>query len=386
MILSALIACTPQPPPAVDYRAAFGEDPTAVTEVVRQMSDPIEQEIVVIALCEAYPGYTAELCAALPAGAARTRCERFNARPHLWSITDTAPASGRLGLPSDFTQLWDDTAPDPGPCREDDHGCIEARVRELATSGKIDAVAQTCRSFADARLENDCFFAASELVTYGEDLYERAMPLCAGSGRYAHECHGHVLLRMRADDPEAPSAERLLEEEASVLQLWSEHDAGFGAKAVDLYWSTAAARSIGTALPFPSALTESLPERVMPHLRSAVALRVINEADPIARAREAMSGVEVSLPRAFMPPVMPEARLWLGSQAGDLPLERISFNDVRGGQRPVHPDADVDLHFAVMTAVAMRSPPRRDVLEGLRLDPRPPVRWGASRLLGELRP
>lgn len=381
--LLLLSACAASPQPAAPaLRDAFSADPQATIAQVSQMDDPIAQEAVVIDLCETFPGYTAQLCAALSDGPARDRCERFNARPHLWSITDQTPSSGRLGLPSGFLASWEDTPAQPGECAPSAHACLEARVQALAEKDALEAVAATCRAYADARLQNDCFFAASEQVPYGADLYARAMPLCAGSGRYAHECHGHVLLRMRADDPAPLSADRLLAEEQAIAHFWADRDPAFGQAAADLYWATVASRALGTAEPFPAVLAASLPERVQPHVRSAVALRVINADDPIAAAQAAMRGQPAPLEKAFMPPVMPEARLWLG----DPSPERIYFNDVRGGQRPVHADPDIDLHLAVMTAVAMRNPPRRDVLERLRSDPRPPVQQGAARLLRELAP
>ena len=255
-------------------------------------------------------------------------------------------------------------------------------MRSRAASGDVDAVAEICKSYADRRLQGDCFFAASELLPYTLDLYTGAVSLCAGSAMYAHECHGHVLLRLHADDPEPLSAERLTEKAAVVKGFWDARDPGFGAQAVDLYWATAASRAIGTAEPFPVALFSELPVGVLPHLRSAVALRVINEPDPVAAAEAVVRGERADLPKAFMPPVMPAVQVWRAPQPGDLVRDPIFFNDVRGGKRPTSTDPAVDLRIAVLTAVAMRSPPRREVMVSLSETGDLRVRWAARELLG----
>ncbi len=252
----------------------------------------------------------------------------------------------------------------------------------------MEGAAGVCATFT-GRLAHDCFFAASELLPYGPDLYTRAMPLCAGSGDFAPECHGHVLLRLRAGDYNPLSTERLEEEADSVRQFWLAREPAYAPLAVDLYWSTAAARTLGTAQPFPVSVFTALPANLHPHARSAIALRVTGEADPLAIAAAVLSGGSANLPRAFGPgaPVMPPARLWRGRRQGEPSLPRIFFNDVRGGQRPVHPDATTDLGLAVLTACAMRQPPRIDVLEDAYADLNNPLlRWGAVRLLSEISP
>lgn len=379
-----LFACSQAPPPR-DWVAEFDRDPQAVIAAVASLSDPVQQEAVVITLCEAYPGYTAELCPALAPGAARERCERFNERPHLWSITTPAdPGKGRLGLPETLMQRWADQAANSGTCGGGDHGCLEENAARFAARGELEAVASVCKAFGDTRLVNDCFFSASEQVPMGDRLYAQAMLLCAGSGMYAHECHGHVLLRLAAEGRAGVEAEALLAEEQRIRQFWDAHDAAFGTDAVDLYWSTIMARQLGTLQPFPQPVLTTLPDRLMPHLRSAVALRVIEEARPIAVAQSVFAGAPPSLRRAQLPPMMPEIRLWQTATPHPEIQSWIFFNDVRGGRRPVHSDPDIDLHLAVMTAVAMKNPPRIDVLHALMEDERPVVQWGARSLLEEI--
>ncbi|MFT5684541.1 MAG: hypothetical protein ACI8RZ_005482 [Myxococcota bacterium] len=368
----------------------------AVIAEVRAMGDPIAQEVAVLALCESWPGQTAALCKALPEGAARSRCERFNTRPHLWSIKDSSASaswtgwvgSGRLGLPAAFLTTWDATPPAPGACEITDHACLEDAAHSLAEAGDVEGVAGVCNSFT-GRLADDCFFTASELLPYGPDLYTRAMPLCAGGGDFGPECHGHLLLRMRAGDYNPLSAERLEQEANSIRQFWFAREPSYAPHAMSLYWSTAASRTLGTAQPFPVSIFDSLPANVHPHIRSAIALRVTGEAEPLATAYAVLSGGSATLPLALGPgaPMMPPARLWRGRRQGEPELSRIFFNDVRGGQRPVHPDASTDLGLAVLTACAMRQPPRLDVLEDAYADLNSPLlRWAAVRLLSEVSP
>ncbi len=396
-MLLALLACHPEPvPQGPDLVTRYATEPDAVIAEVRAMADPVEQEIAVLALCESWPGQTAALCEALPEGAARSRCERFNARPHLWSIEDSSAtaswtggaSSGRLGLPDGFLATWSATPPAPGECAVSDHACLDSAARGLAEAGDVAGAAGVCRAFS-GRLADDCFFATSELLPYGPDLYSRAMPLCAGSGDFAPECHGHVLLRLRAGDYNPLSTERLEQEADGVRRFWLEREPSYAPLAVDLYWSTAAARTLGTAQPFPVSVFSSLPANIHPHIRSAIALRVTGEADPMGAALAVLSGGSANLPRAFGPgaPVMPPARLWRGRRQSEPTLSRIFFNDVRGGQRPVHPDPSTDLGLAVLTACAMRQPPRLDVLEAAYADESNPLlRWGAVRLLSEIAP
>ena len=213
------------------------------------------------------------------------------------------------------------------------------------------------------------------------------MPLCGGSGDFGPECHGHILLRLRSGDYNPLSPDRLQQEADTVRQFWLSRERTYAPLAVDLYWSTAAARTLGTVQPFPPEVFQGLPANLHPHIRSAIALRVTGEADPVATARGVLSGGNTNLPRAFGPgaPIMPPARLWRGRRSGDPSLKTIFFNDVRGGQRPIHPDPDTDLVLAVMTASAMRVPARLDVLEAVfRNEPSAILKWGAVRLLSEV--
>lgn len=393
VILACRQEALPEGPSLVER---YGTAPEVVIAEVTAMADPVAQEVAVLSLVESWPGQTAALCKALPNGAARDRCARFNSRPHLWSIAGSSSSarwsggagSRRLGLPDRFLETWSGTPAAPGDCATTDHACLEAAARSFAEADDISGAAGICAVFS-GRLAYDCFFAASEMVPYGPDLYTRAMPLCAGSGDYAPECHGHVLLRLRAGDYNPLSTARLEQEADSIRQFWLTREPAYAPFAVDLYWSTAASRTLGTAQPFPVSVFSTLPASVHPHARSAIALRVTGTEDPLAIATAVLSGGSADLPQAYSPgaPMMPPSKLWRGVRQGQSGLSWIFFNDVRGGQRPVHPDATTDLGLAVLTACAMRQPPRIDVLEDAYADLNNPLlRWGAVRLLFEISP
>ena len=127
-------------PEGPDRVNRFNSEPDVVIAEVLAMTDPVAQEVAVLELCEAWPGYTSTLCAALPEGAARSRCDRFNARPHLWSIEQNSTSaswsggvsSGRLGLPAAFLQTWSGAAAAAGECAGSDHACLEAAAQGSA--------------------------------------------------------------------------------------------------------------------------------------------------------------------------------------------------------------------------------------------------------------
>ena len=62
------------------------------------------------------------------------------------------------------------------------------------------------------------------------------------------------------------------------------------------------------------------------------------------------------------------------------------FVPLAGGRRPVHPDPQVDLRLAVLTAMAHLRQPRLDYLVSALEDEDAMVRWTAARLLGHLQP
>ena len=166
--------------------------------------------------------------------------------------------------------------------------CIEKKSLAAAQQGDEFGVASVCLRHETQRSISDCFFTAAESMPVA--LYGKAVALCANSGSYAPECHNHLVLRAAvAGWTDAAKHQQFV---ALMKAQWASYPK-YTRELVDVYWSIVAARVAGMMQPFEAEVFAGFPVEFAPHLRSAVALRVIHQQDPFKKAQEALTGTSL---------------------------------------------------------------------------------------------
>ncbi|MCK6503112.1 hypothetical protein L6R53_06910 [Myxococcota bacterium] len=338
-MLWLLLSCAP--PPAADpgpdparverMVAAWPQAPAEVEAELRQVQDPLERLSLVVAVSEAWPGTTRALCATLDP-ADRERCLALNERPHLHQPTPGAkglpPPEGRGdpgGLVDRLARLGALGPAASGPPREagcatdpDPRGC---RQRTAAAAEPPDAVA-ICAAEDDPRWRDECVFRASELPLVeaagprapegagpGDPLVAaagRAGSLCLAAGAFRAQCLQHVGGRLGAVAPPAGASGdlawgRLGQAISACAQAVEAHAAEVGAPGLgplveDKLWATVLWMAVDHGEVAAGAAAADLPPAAWPHLRCALAERLVAEGRP---ADEPLDAAQAALGEAL---------------------------------------------------------------------------------------
>lgn len=371
-----LLACGAPP----DYAALWATDPAASRDAIQTLTDPLEREAAVFSILELYPEASTELCALLPPGPGLDRCEKLRARPHLWTpATQRAPARQdrtRLKLPDSMTRRFAGVQADRGDCIESDYACLNEAARALSARGELESAAARCRASADARWQQECYFAAAEAAPEGPDRAQDSLSLCAGAASYMEMCVGHALLGLQSDDlAVAPARARALE------AALGEH----AGPIVALFWCQAAHRLLERQPAQFSQARALWGEAAAPHLRSAVALSVAGEPDPMAAYEAVFAGgdppqLRLGADRAT------ERLLWHRDFPGEEAIAAIPMLHNGADRRATAADGALDGRLAVLSAMGHAPTPDLVALAAALGDPEPLIRWTAARILSQLSP
>lgn len=371
-----LLACqTPEDPAAL-----WPTDPVRAQEILRGLDDPLEREGAVARILEAHPEASLELCGLLSPGPGLERCEKLRARPHLWTpATQRAPARQdrtRLRLPDSFSHRWESLRPDPGDCTQSSPECLSEAARALAASGQPGDAAARCLSNADERWRMECFFRTAEAVADGPTRTEDSLSLCASAGTYLEMCVGHVLLGLQSDDwAQAPAR-------AAALRATLGDDA---APILALFWCQAAHRVLERHPEQFATVRNPWGEDAAPHLRSALALAVIEAPDPFAAYQAVLAGA--TPPALVVDEDRASARLlWHRDFPGEETIDAIPMLHNGADRRATVSDPTLDGQLAVLSALGHARSPDLDRIAGFLDDPEPLLRWTAARLLSQLSP
>lgn len=276
--------------------AAWAEGPPAGEEALSQVADPSEQLALALAIIEAHPGRTGQLCGVLRDPVGREFCDKANKRPHLWAapkekVTATRAAPGpleaRLTFPAGESSPLISLAPaspEALGCPAPPAGtpCITAAA-EAALDEDDTAAAAACLALPEGAWRSECFFGLGEARGASSDPadYAPAVDLCAAAGSFADNCVGHVTTRRAVaratavcqGDP-AAWAEVAREGEA-VAAAWTPRGAPHRAAAVGRFWSAAFARALDTAPALGGDALEHVPAEALPQLRAVLAARLL---------------------------------------------------------------------------------------------------------------
>ncbi|MDP2311427.1 MAG: hypothetical protein Q8P41_00865 [Pseudomonadota bacterium] len=418
LVIATLLGCAGECTSATCLADAavkdWAADPSVVTARIIALEDDIARTVVVGRLCEAFPGQTGALCAALPDGASRQRCERLNGRPHLsfdpTHLATTAPASGGVpadggaaarlpthtnppGLPTDVLQLVAAAAP-PALCEteNDRAACIDAKALEAALARQYAAAGGICVLHGETRWVDECRFHAAEQAVRAqhEDAYAGAVALCGAATSFTQECWVHVLTRLpkRVPPPDAGAvrAKDAVELAATVRTAWAPAGGDVAARHVDRFWAIYFANVYrqtempdGTPLAF-------YPEEAWPHVRAAAAMRMREVgrlsgslAAQVGQLQETLAARHGGTSRRGRPPDLVYVED-VGAPVTDGPTTFF----LGASRRPLGADAQADATFCVLEAAGRGRPPDLEVLDEAARSPDPSVSGEARRILRAL--
>jgi hypothetical protein len=373
--MARLEAC---PDPACQAAAlveAFDAQPEACWAWLAGRDDALVRATLVATLAAHRPEELAGRCELLPQGGAQERCYRQTRRPHLHQRggkqdTKTArrgapgPASAALPLPAQ-------PSPQPAP------SCPGLEASE-------------------------CAFRSAErrILAMGPAALEESLGLCAHSD-HASDCAEHVLeLAMPGVPPaDAASREDLAEATASAARFRAAGGSlAVGALYEDWFWSLWTVTAMDRAAQPSGALLDHLPAAAHPHLRFAVAWRLLRDEPPGDAPDRAVLRDEALALLDRRPPLADETgplapatvvqtrHSWNGSSEAEHAIPAAWC--MGGTRRATHPDPAIDLELALLEALARQpKPPAADSFLALAGGEEPEIlRWTGARIGAVLDP
>lgn len=373
-----------------DWNKEFQRDAQKSLTELKSLENPMEKEHIALSLLNSNPKEAVELCALVQTTIGKQTCSRFKTRPHLWTIEEKDASfwnGGKLGERLIFPRSFQvkpktDLKVDTSAC-QGNQVCLRTKAEEIlyteeAAKTNWEEAAQYCLAIEENRGQHDCLFHLSESVPVHIENYIPAVSLCVMSKPYAGECHNHLLLRFSS------SFWTKIEWHEALIAKFNElyFEPAYIEELTNAYWSIVAFRVVGMMMPLQTAEFLSWPEEFQPHLRSALALRVWDDADPILMAKRALNREPQRVSKARGPgaPRFRARPLWKTQNDN---LRWIRFCDLRGGFRPVHSDPDIDLIWAILTASAMTEPLNIEFWNNID-QTKWEVRWAMAHLLKEL--
>ncbi|MFZ5475670.1 MAG: hypothetical protein ACOZNI_02745 [Myxococcota bacterium] len=395
-----MLACGPAPHPfdACDDPTCRVEvvlrewetDPAGTAARVAAVPDDLERTLYVEKLTEAHPNETKALCASLPEGRARKRCETLNARPHLGyeepakkgrapaAPPRTAPGPGETRLPVGALPLAGEGAADVACDGVADRGaCVDAAARALAAKGALAAVPVACAAHESPKLRDECVFLAAEGVSRGRGAgaYAKGATLCAAAGEFAFPCHTHLLLYGL---DRTPRAEAMTEADVAAARAfvdairatWATAAPDVGESHAGWFWARWLFGAWDASETVPGTPIAWLPDEAVPHARAAVTARLQALGRLTGPIDARVATVEAALATRARPeekagrfrPTTPKGTpKWTQDRT---PEEAATPTIWYLGlsRRPVHPDPKVDLALCVVAAAAHAQPPDTAVL------------------------
>ncbi len=391
LVLGALLAagCQPTDPVArleacsdADCRLeavlpAWDEDPEACWRAVTTQPDELVRAALVAAIAAERPGALEGRCADLPRGGSQERCSRLTRRPHL------RPRHKK----------------DPRPAVPVHRPAAGPTCGALPLPDTLDAITPAdCGELP----ESECAFLSAERLMLAEGLpaLERSLGLCARSD-FGPDCAEHVLeLAMPGVPPADAVGPDALEAATAAVARFGEA-AGSPVHAQlyeDWFWSVWTATAVLRAERPTGELLEALPAAAAPHLRFAVAWRLLwddpagpgFELEPLAAQVEAALAERRPSPSESGPLAPATIVQTRHGWNGDLRTEKgVAAAWCMGStRRAIHEDPALDLRLAVLEALARQpKPPDAEAFLGLVGTDQPEVlRWAGARLGAMLDP
>ncbi len=385
------------------------DHPEEVVAALERIEDPVLQLQVALLAAHQSPRKAGRVCRVLPSNESKQRCLTVTRRPHLQDAPPRANAHPAPGPPPDDVSVrllghlqgppWSappEVEPDPGPCTPTDVPCLQAEAVRVVRVGSPEDVLALCSAIQPERARDECTFKAAEALVseVGEvaavaDSVGAGLSLCGWAGAFRSHCVAHLAdgLAARVPPLEAP-AEAWLALDHALADAKKGLPDTLHARFVDYVWSRALQTAVRRAGPVQAPLATTVPPDAQPHLRAAVAWRVMGHAQDhpedlstmVDQVLAILSGAAPLPPRHqdTEPKVSPLRRHWAPSEGWDGPPVSIHF--LGDAVRMTVEDPHADTTICVLEAGARLWPSPRAVLDAGRDSAIPTVRWTAEKL------
>jgi hypothetical protein len=408
VLAAALIACAGSGTDLADCADAacrksvalrlWKKDPAGFPAELAAIPDDGDQASAAFAVIEANPGEATGICEVLRWDAAKERCARVVARPHLRN----APVAGRWQPP-----LAVDLLPRPdlvlpavpalaAPCADGnlDRACRTDAARGVASTGEATTASGYCMGIQSETWRDECHFEAAEAAfdALGASGVPAALELCVRASGYADHCFAHLAMatgRLAPPATEPTGWGPVLAVVDAVESTLEPVDSQLAKRLTERIWSEATRDAYAQATLVTGDPMSALPEAAHPHIRAAVAHRLVVEGG--APTLDALANLAVAaLMRRSSPGLavtpLGEAtiaeNLWKELYPGEDALRQVLYLGV--GFRAGGDDEVADLRICLLEALARWGPSDQAVLAASVQDMDPVVAWTAARLLSQI--
>lgn len=377
--------------------AHFPADPPGAMSEIGALADPIAQGALLDRLADTRPDAVRSLCAALPTGPARTRCESLNTRPHLWQKAEKPPPD-RSGSTAG-SRAWQEIVPEQVPCTTDRIACQTRAALQRAESGNAASVAGACLAIDSQPWRDECFFQAAERASESDPA--RGLPLaatlCTSAPRFVVHCLQHlrwqVAIHAPAASADAADWVALREGVTGASEQIAVGDAEEARAWASRTWASALRAAYEWENPVTGGPLDAVPSEAVPHVTCAAAWRLWNlEAQQVRTLGEWGEALTAALQRRGQAApsdgrkhreFITARNLWIDVLPGEETFVEIPWLDA--SRRVLAADARGDALVCILEAAGHDStPPAALLTEGLR-DPDVVVRWTAARLLSAVK-
>lgn len=376
----------------------------ARVQILSQMDDSIEKIRLISKQVDHSPDQAAAYCGLLPRGMSRERCLHIRDRTHLWvSLGETTEVGARAGPGPTHSVLrtvdvpfsdWIHVRAKPGSFRGevDVHGQVWATAMNAVFRGEVSEVGPACAAVPSGpQWRYDCFFSAAEahVARWGRAHIKDTLSMCGAAGSFRGLCVTSVIRELAQQSPPSGVGDPV----SWAPILMSAHDLrdatetwGVQEDILDRFWSETVLHSVSIAAGVSGDLIEALPAAAAPHVRAAVAYRVLSGSSSPLSLSGAVDVVAAHLGRHLGnqealredPPTVVVSDLWPVDRKGESHLSAISY--LGQSRRTVADDPETDLRIVVIEAAARLEPPWLEVISAGKMDSDQRVRWTAARL------
>ena len=388
-----------------DLDAFHALSPDERVEMLDQLQDSVERIALISAQIDREPQSADLYCGLLPRGISRSRCLHVVERPHLWTdLQESTDVAARAGPGPTHSKLRAVDIPlsewihsraelDVFGAEVDVHAQAWSSALGGVYRGQLEKVGSSCASVPSGpRWRYDCFYSAAQayISRWGRAGLKDAIGMCGASGAYRGQCVTAVIRQLALRSPSSDVADPV----SWAPVMMAAHDLrdaavtmGIQDDILDRFWAETALNSVYKAQDVSGDLLDALPQAAAPHVRSAVAYRILSSSSVPLTMAVAIDTVSAHLNRrvdgskgvgegvSLMPVV---SDLWPVDRKGEAHLSAISY--LGSSRRTVAADPDTDVKIAVMEAAARLSPPWAALIATGTVDVDQRVRWTAARL------
>ncbi len=372
----------------------------AELEVVAEELTGVERDLFLLSVVEQRPAKASKICPKIKSISALKHCKNYIQRPHLWHRISTTPFKPRLGggpgdihaVPRYKNEVLGQALPSVKECRSEQTE-LQCRIENAAqAAGAVDA-SRECLVLS-GRQRQECYFRAAEslLTDRGEAVVGDAIDLCMEAAQFSSSCLQHLTDILSVETPSADADEELwkgvLQNYEALLAAWEARFPAYQSFAEDQFWDRVAHKAYGQSALISGKPLELLPSTAAPHIRAALAFRLMSVVGPAEHTLEEWShlvterltmregaavmvkqhdykrGQPTTLKGLRDPKWMGIERHWSSDHGPELHLPAVHFR--KDARRATDDDPKVDVQLVVLESAARLSEGHEVIREGLR--------------------